>query len=99
MRTMRVWIAFGQDDPITGNLINLSDMFAVAADDVHIFGYYSQALSLTEAPLPPRAEFIFKILLLFLSFFMIVYFNLCHLVFPHCMILGLVLGAMYPQHP
>src|SRR3546814_9137030 len=36
MRSIRVGIAFGQDDPITGNLIDLSAMFAVAADDVHM---------------------------------------------------------------
>src|SRR3546814_16156943 len=90
MRSMRVGIAFGQDDPITGHLIDLSDMFAVAADDVHMFGYQSQAIPLTAAPMPPGAEFIFELLLFSLAIFVIFSVKLGHLVIPTCLVIGIV---------
>src|SRR3546814_11632496 len=67
MRSMRVGRAFGQDDPITGNLIDLSDMLAVADADVHMFGYYYQEITMPAAQLTPGAESLFNLLLFFLA--------------------------------
>src|SRR3546814_13493562 len=56
----------------------------------------SKAIPLTAAPLPPGAEFIFKLLLIFLAIFVIVSVKLGHLVIPPCLVIGIVIAVMFP---